>query len=212
MRIDSDVMRKRKVLDEVLSMVYSGRASVIVGTNVVARALNLERVRMAVVLLADLGMMIPDFRSMERIGQTFLQLKGRLSEGVLYIQTFHPESEVMGVLRDEDYMKFARSILSVRREYRYPPYYRMTMVEYRHPGRERAELGIQSVYDFLSERLPEGVEIIGPASPPVEKLRGRYRQRILLRYKKYRGINPLLHELASMDSNVRIVVDPYDFF
>ena len=211
-RIDSDVMRRRKQLDEVLSMVYSGRASVIVGTNVVAKALNLQKVRMAVVLLADLGMMIPDFRSLERIGQTFLQLKGRLSEGTLYVQTFHPESEVMEVLRDEDYMKFARNILSVRREYRYPPFYRMTMVEYRHPSKERAELGIQSVYDFLSRRLPEGVEIIGPASPPVEKLRGKYRQRILLRYRKYRGLNPLLHELADIDNNVRIVVDPYDFF
>ncbi len=211
-RIDSDVMRRRKHLDEVLSMVYSGRASVIVGTNVVARALNLRRVRMAVVLLADLGMMVPDFRSIERIGQTFLQLKGRLPEGTLYVQTFHPGSEVMEVLRDEDYMKFARSILSVRREYRYPPYYRMTMIEYLHPSRERAELGIQSVYDFLSERLPEGVEMLGPTSPPVERMRGRYRQRILLRYKKYRGLNPLLHELASMDSNIRIVVDPYDFF
>ncbi len=211
-RIDSDVMRRRKQLDEVLSMVYSARASIIVGTNVVARALNLRRVRMAVVLLADLGMMIPDFRSLERIGQVFLQLKGRLSEGTLYIQTFHPESEVMEVLRSEDYMNFARQILRARREYLYPPYYRMTMIEYRHSAKERAELGIQSVYDFLSRRLPDGVELIGPTSPPVEKIRGRYRQRLLLRYKKYGGLSPLLHELVSMDSNIRIVVDPYDFF
>ena len=211
-RLDSDVMRRRKQMEDVLNMIYSGKASIVVGTNVITRSLKLDRVTMAVVLLADLGMLIPDFRSTERIAQNLLQLRGRLSSGVMYVQTYHPDSEVMEAVRSGNYMDFAGRTLLSRKEFHYPPYVRMTMIEYQHGKKERAELGMESVLKFLQNRLPDDVELIGPAPPPVERLRGKYRIRLFLKYQDYRGINPLLHELSRMDDNVRIIVDPYDFF
>lgn len=211
-RLDSEVMRSRRRLDEVLNSIYSGEANIVVGTNIITRSLNLEKVRMAVVLLADLGMLVPDFRSTERIAQTLIQMRGRLSNGILYIQTYHPESEVMEAVKSGNYMDFARDTLRSRKEFRYPPYVKMSMIEYIHRRKERAEIGIESVLKFLEDRLPEDVEIVGPAFPPVEKLRGKYRMRLLLKYSDYRGITPLLHELSRMDDNIRIIVDPHDFF
>ncbi len=206
-RMDGDVLRRRKLFLKAIQRIYSGKPCMIVGTNVLSRSLNLSTVESSVVLLADMGMNAPDFRARERLMQFIVDVRSRMKDGsMLLVQTFNPESEFMKLL-GKPLDTFYESELRYRRKYMYPPFVRIAIVEVSYARRERAIERITRIRQELEEYEQAFLNILGPTPAPVEKQRGLYVWRILLKYRDYRKVSEILSRYIS-DEHVRVIVDP----
>ncbi|MDD2696514.1 MAG: helicase-related protein, partial [Anaerolineales bacterium] len=164
------------------------RADVLIGTQMLAKGLDLPLVTLVGVVLADVGLNLPDYRAAERTFQVLTQVAGRAGRsplgGEVVLQTFQPEHYAIQAAARHDYAAFYRQELAYRSELGYPPFTRLARLEYRHANAGRAE----SVARHLAEEIKrwsevEGrhVEMIGPAPCFYARLAGMYRWQIILR-------------------------------
>jgi primosomal protein N' (replication factor Y) len=195
LRWDRDVTSGRHAHEEILSSFVEGRADVLVGTQMVAKGLDLPAVTIVGVISADVGLHIPDFRSAERTFQLLTQVSGRAGRastgedgpqpGRVVVQTYTPDNYAVIAAAQHDYEAFFEQEVQLRREQAYPPFVRLTRLVYAHTnpeyGQQQAErLARQLKGDIASKGLP-GFEVMGPAPPHIPKWHGRYRWQINLR-------------------------------
>ncbi|MCX7607395.1 MAG: primosomal protein N' [Bacteroidia bacterium] len=159
-----------------------GEADILVGTQMVTKGLDFERVTLVGVLYADSLLGRPDFRAEERAYQLLVQLMGRSGRrGVqsrVILQTFRPDTPLFHRL-SEPYVSFAEAALSKRAQYGYPPFRRLIDVNLYHP--ETTALEMQAVA-WKENLLPlRWGEILGPVYGDVPQIRGRYHMHLLLK-------------------------------
>ncbi|MCS7260344.1 MAG: primosomal protein N' [Anaerolineae bacterium] len=189
LRWDADTARLRGSHEAFLQDFISGRANVLVGTQMIAKGLDLPRVTLVGVINADIALYLPDFRAAERTFQLLMQVAGRAGRsplgGQVIIQTYHPELPLIQAAARHDYTLFYRDELRHRRQAHYPPFKRLARLIYVGSGAERAqheaERMAQQVRLHVARTGTPGVEIIGPAPCFYERLGGDYRWHILIR-------------------------------
>ena len=201
-RLDRDTAAAEGV-SAAMDRLKRGEIDILVGTQMVTKGHDVPSVTVVGVILADQSLGFPDFRAPERTFQLLTQVAGRAGRGEhpgrVFFQTFQVEHTAIVHARTHDYLGFCRQELAVRREHRYPPFARLAAVRIdagsdahaQHTARELAELAKQ--HPLVRNR---SVEVLGPAPAPIERLRGRYRYRFLLRAKERAALRGVATALA----------------
>jgi primosomal protein N' (replication factor Y) len=186
-RMDRDTTAKKLSHYRMIKEMENRKIDVLLGTQMVAKGHDLPHVTLAGIVSADIAMNIPDFRSAERAFQLFTQLAGRAGRGEVpgnvYIQTYESGHYVFEFVRRNDYRGFFEKELSLREDLNYPPFSRLIRIIINFKDKN----GINSTIHGLSERVKsmdtDGVDILGPSSAPIERIRNVYRWHLILKGK-----------------------------
>jgi primosomal protein N' (replication factor Y) (superfamily II helicase) len=189
LRWDRDVTRFKGAHDLILRQFSNHEADVLIGTQMIAKGLDLPLVTLVGVISADVGLALPDYRAAERTFQVLTQVAGRAGRGLLggrvILQTYLPEHDVVQAASQHDYAAFFVRELRHRKELGYPPFRRLMRLVYRHAHNERAEAEANIVAQQLKLRLKDeklsATDILGPTPCFFEKISGEYRWQIVVR-------------------------------
>ncbi|HEY7983051.1 MAG TPA: primosomal protein N' [Ktedonobacterales bacterium] len=203
-RWDRDTARTRKDHEDLLAAFAGRRADVLVGTQMIAKGLDLPGVTLVGVISADIALYLPDFRASERAFQLLTQVAGRAgrgaSPGQVIVQTFNPDHFCIQAAARHDYDAFYQAELSGRARYAYPPYRQFVKFTFTHHDRHHAQLEATVLADRLYHLIAEydlpASDVVGPAPAFMERLRGQYRWHLIARGPDLR---PLLHALTADD-------------
>jgi len=189
LRWDSDTTSSPRAHEELLERFIRHEANVLVGTQMVAKGLDLPLVTLVGVVLADTGLSLPDLYAGERTFQLLTQVAGRAGRSVLpgrvIIQTYQPEHPAIQAAARYDYESFARAELAFRHEHGYPPFTRLVRLEYADADSGRARAETERLAQLLTERIAlqglYGVDLIGPTPPYFARQGGRWHWQLLVR-------------------------------
>ena len=211
LRWDWDTTRQKGAHEIILSHFANHRADLLIGTQMLAKGLDLPYVTLVGVVLADIGLSLPDYRAGERTFQVLAQVAGRAGRsplgGQVILQTFQPEHYVIQAAARHDYESFYRQELSYRRELGNPPFNHLVRLEYRHTDPQQAEGAARNLAarlrKWLAAEARRATTMIGPAPCFYARLEGKYRWQIILQ-----GPDPASLLQGRPLSEWRIVVDP----
>jgi len=188
-RWDQDVARSHAAHTAIMGRFARGEADILVGTQMVARGLDIPKVTVVGIISADTALNLPDFRAAERTFQLLAQVAGRSGRGLLggrvILQTYYPTHYAIQRAAVHDYVGFARQELAFRQQTVYPPVVRLARLVYAHADREKAQAAAENLAATLRDALQAAglpvTDLIGPAPAFFARVRGRYRWQILLR-------------------------------
>ncbi len=211
LRWDWDTTRQKDAHEMILTHFSNHQADVLVGTQMLAKGLDLPLVTLVGIVLADVGLSLPDPFASERVFQTLTQVAGRAGRsslgGKVILQTFMPEHYAIQFASKHDVNGFYERELEYRKQLGYPPYARLVRLEYRHADPLKAEEESQKTATKLRVKMAaEGrhqTELIGPVPSFFSKMDGIHRWQIIVR-----GPDPvsLLRDMKLNDW--RVEVDP----
>jgi primosomal protein N' (replication factor Y) len=189
LRWDRDVITRRYAHEELLKSFRDHKADVLIGTQMIAKGLDLPQVTLAGVINADTGLNFPDFRSSERTFQLLCQVAGRAGRGVkagkVIIQTYSPDNYIIEAAAKHDYLSFYYKEIDYRRRYNYPPFSQLVRLVYSHTDEELCRREAERVHCLiLDEKARRGMidfNVIGPVPTFAFRARGRYRWQLFLR-------------------------------
>ncbi|NNE70571.1 MAG: primosomal protein N' [Rhodothermales bacterium] len=184
LRMDLDTTGRKDAHDDILNAFGEGNADILVGTQMVAKGLDFERVTLVGVVDADAGLLFPDFRADERTFQLLTQVAGRAGRsdlaGEVIFQTRNPRHPVILHAKRHDYLAFASETLATREFLKYPPFVRAIRVEFRGPDEPGVRLLAERFANMFG-RVPSPLELIGPAPAFVARVRKSWRYLALLK-------------------------------
>ena len=189
LRWDYETTRTKGAHDILLSHFMNHRADILIGTQMLAKGLDLPLVTLVGVVLADVGLNLPDFRAAERTFQLLMQVSGRAGRsplgGKVVLQTFQPDHYAIQAAAAYDFVGFNARELDYRQKTKYPPFTRLARLEYRHLQASLAENAAMQMARQLKQWIEDGQhaasELIGPAPCFFSKVNGYFRWQILLR-------------------------------
>ena len=201
-RLDMDTTRRRGAMQAILQDFAAGDASILLGTQMIAKGLDFDNVTLVGVVNADMALFLPDFRATERTFQLVYQVCGRSGRrqakpGEAIIQTNHPEDVVLKAAARLDAHRFYNQILAERQELLYPPFSRLARFLLQGQGQQQVW---EQAHELRSRLTPlrKGMQLLGPASAPYERLKGKWRVHLLL--KSNRESDPtggMIHRLIA---------------
>ena len=187
-RMDRDTTRKKLSHYRIVREMEERKIDVLLGTQMVAKGHDFPHVTLSGVVLADVALNLPDFRSSERTFQLFTQLAGRAGRGGLsgkvYIQTYEPEHYVFEFVSQHDYKGFYEREIELRKGLSYPPFSRLVRIIMSFRNREDAKKTVSGISGKIKGVKTAGVEILGPASAPIEKISNLWRWHLILKGEK----------------------------
>jgi primosomal protein N' (replication factor Y) len=217
-RMDSDSMRTRKDYRDSLQALWGGDTDILVGTQMIAKGLDVPDVTLVGVVSADTAFHIPDFRAAERTFQLITQVAGRTGRGEkggrVVVQTFYPQHYAIKTASTYDYAGFLAKELEMRQELGYPPFRTLIRVLVQGWNEKR----VQETSGRLGSRLTQAFEgtetrVLGPAVAPLYKIKNRFRMHLLVKTPSWEGSLPSLRKIVDSMPNDRslqalIDVDP----
>lgn len=224
-RLDSDSASGREKAHLILSDFASKKYNLLLGTQMVTKGIDFPDVSLVGVLMADIGMDMPDFRASEKLFAKLIQVAGRSGRGIIpgevVIQTYRPERDLIDDAARQDYDTFYAREIQSRKELLYPPF--SHLVNFRFASKKE-DISIKQSFDFrnkLEERLDGTglkVQILGPAPCPLYRLRGMYRRHLFVKTKSILKFIAFLRDWELVDTNyglpssvrLTIDIDPYD--
>jgi primosomal protein N' (replication factor Y) len=189
-RLDRDSTRRRGVLRSTLFSFAEHKLDLLVGTQILAKGHDFPEVTLVGVIAADSGLAFPDFRSAERTFQLLTQVAGRAGRGAspgrVVIQSYYPDNYALQFAQKQDYQGFFDREIDFRRLMGYPPFRGLIQILITDPDRSKASLTAEQIAGTLrlhSAKIdgPLRPHILGPATAPLEKLRGNYRMQVLVK-------------------------------
>jgi primosomal protein N' (replication factor Y) (superfamily II helicase) len=184
-RLDRDTARTKRQYQETLGAFASGALDILVGTQMLAKGHDFQRVTLVGVISADSSLSLPDFRAAERTFQLLTQVAGRAGRGELpgrvLIQTYYPEHYAVQDAVKQDYLSFYERELHFRRMMMYPPFTSLANVIVRDTKLEKAIRWSHRLSEYFASHNEKGVRILGPGSAPLAKLKKEHRYQFLLK-------------------------------
>ena len=189
LRWDSDATRGKHSHQEILDRFRSRDADILIGTQMVAKGLDLPQITLVGVVNADTGLNLPDFRAGERTFQLLSQVVGRAGRGPLggraIIQTYYPEHYAIQAAVKHDYRHFYKQEIAYRLKLNNPPFLQLVRLTFSHKNDALCHKEAERMKLLLtSEREAKGtydISLIGPAPAFIHRLRGRFRWQLILR-------------------------------
>jgi len=195
-RLDRDTARTKRQYQETLGAFAGGALDILVGTQMLAKGHDFQRVTLVGVVSADSSLSLPDFRAAERTFQLLTQVAGRAGRGELpghvLIQTFYPEHYAIQDAIRQDYTSFFERELHFRRMMAYPPFTSLANVIVRDTSLEKAIRWSRQLSEYFSPHDGEKVRILGPAAAPLARLNREHRFQFLLKSPKRSVLTKLL--------------------
>jgi primosomal protein N' (replication factor Y) len=189
-RMDLDSTRSRNALEHIISAFENREIDVLIGTQMVSKGLDFDNVSVVGILDADNMLNFPDFRAFERSFQLMAQVSGRAGrkkkQGMVIIQTSRPEHPVIKFVLENDYRELFRTLLRERKEFLYPPYFRLVKVILKHRKKELLEDAAYSLKSELEKTF--SYRILGPQDPLVGRVQNYYLKHILIKIEKEKSL------------------------
>lgn len=216
-RMDSDTTRRKHSHYNIIKGMETGKLDLLLGTQMVAKGHDLPDVTVSAVMLSDIALNLPDFRSAERAFQLFAQLAGRAGRGDhpgrVYIQTYSPGHYVFDYVKRNDYKGFYKKEISQREELSYPPFGRMVRIVLQFRTREQANDICASIATKIRQRSCRGITLLGPSPAPIERVKNHWRWHIIIKGKKAKSIRNEAFNVMKMFQKLKQVkmyvdVDP----
>ncbi len=220
-RLDQDSSRKKKTVYDLIDRMKSGEVDILLGTQMVAKGFDFHRVTVVGILLADIGMSLPDFRATERVYALLTQVSGRCGRGEkkgrVIVQTLNPDNPLFGYLKNHDYEGFYEYEISMRRALQYPPFARIARLLVRGKSEERVKEASESLSEKLKDtvrglKLP--VQVLGPSPAPLERIAANYRYHVILKSGQVEALRRAITEsrdaVSARDVYLEVDMDPYD--
>jgi primosomal protein N' (replication factor Y) len=189
LRWDRDTATNHRAHQELLDRFANREADILVGTQMIAKGLDLPGVTLVGVISADIALNLPDYAAPERAFSLLTQVAGRAGRGAesgtVIVQTFNPQHFCVDTASRHDYHEFYATEIEVRRRYDYPPFRQFAKFTYSHEQRRRA----QNEAFLLREQLDEWIDrlglrdtdIVGPAPAFMERMNKKYRWQMIAR-------------------------------
>jgi primosomal protein N' (replication factor Y) len=219
-RMDLDTTRSKTGYETIIEQFEKGETDILVGTQMVTKGLDFDRVSLVGVFNADRMMHFPDFRSDERAYQLITQVSGRAGrrekQGKVIIQTSNPEHPVLNFILNNRYVEFFEKEIAERHIHGYPPFTRLIEVTIKHTDKKTCRDAAQQLTEALRLQL-EGIKILGPGEPMISKIRNQFLMSILIKIPRGKSdLSQVKHSLLKrVDElqrekefrNVRAVID-----
>jgi primosomal protein N' (replication factor Y) len=184
-RWDKDSASARGAADQMLQRFINQQADVLIGTQMIAKGLDLPMVTTVGVVLADVGLFLPDFRASERVFDLIEQVAGRAGRGLLpgrvVVQTYNPDHPAIVFAKKHDVQGFARYELAQRKILDLPPYTRLVKFEFADESNDKARRECEMLARELRRRVPKETDVIGPTPCYFTRKNRRYRWQVLAR-------------------------------
>ncbi len=198
--------------DQMLQRFVNRQADVLIGTQMIAKGLDLPLVTLVGVVLADVGLFLPDFRASERVFDLIEQVAGRAGRGLLagrvIVQTYNPEHPAIAYAARHDVAGFARYELAQRRMLNLPPFTRLVRFEVSDEDNAKARLACEMLARQLRRRAAQPEDVIGPAQAYFARRNNRYRWQVLARTASPRRLLEGLAEVMRATPGLVVDVDP----
>lgn len=223
-RADRDEVHSREQLEKLIEDMEQRRTDLLIGTQMIAKGLDFPHLNLVGLVLADVGFHWPDFRASERSFQLLTQVSGRSGRktaGRVVIQTYDPSHVSIVHTVQADYRSFAEQELHERADLHYPPYWRMAMIRINSAQEDSGEIaGRRLVQRALSlqkqfSAYASGIQVLGPATAPLFKLRNRYRFQVVVKGENSTKLNQFCRQvLGDLDwvpagTKVQVDIDPF---
>ncbi len=188
-RLDADTTRAGQGTEDTMARLTSGDTQVLVGTQMVTKGLDIPNVTLVGVVLADIGMYLPDFRAGERAFGLMCQVAGRAGRGEdmgrVIVQTYNPEHYAIQAAANQDYEALYEYEIGSRRELGNPPFNEQIHLVFQDPNDAQALRQAMDTGRTLTQRAQAqgltDVDVVGPAPGIPSRIRGRYRWHLILR-------------------------------
>ncbi|MYL19130.1 primosomal protein N' [Halobacillus litoralis] len=221
-RMDVDTTRKKGAHERLLTQFGEGKADILLGTQMIAKGLDFGNVTLVGVLAADAMLNLPDFRASEKTFQLLTQVSGRAGRheksGEVVVQTYTPEHYSIELASTYDYEQFFQEEMKLRKAFRYPPYYYLTLFTISHPNQLKAEEATRKITMFMQQKLSQQAYVLGPTPSALARINNRYRYQCMVKYKKEpeqrKFVERILHyyeDEMKQENGLQITVDfqPY---
>jgi primosomal protein N' (replication factor Y) len=182
-RMDLDTTRSRQAYERIISDFAAGRTNLLIGTQMISKGLDFDKVSVVGILNADTMLNYPDFRAYEHAFTMMSQVSGRAGRkgkrGLVILQTKSPDLPLIRQVVQNDYMGFYRSLIAERQQFHYPPYYRLVYVYLKH----RSDTLVETAGIEMASRLRQwfGARVLGPDKPAVAKVKSLAIRKLVLK-------------------------------
>jgi primosomal protein N' (replication factor Y) (superfamily II helicase) len=219
-RMDLDTTRSKTGYETIIDQFEKGNTDILVGTQMVTKGLDFDKVSLVGVFNADRMLHFPDFRADERAFQLLTQVSGRAGRrekpGLVMIQTVNPEHPVLEKVVHHRMIEFYEQELQTRQQHFYPPFSRIIEITLKHTNKNSVRTAAFALASRLNEEL-KGLRILGPGEPMISRIRNQYLMNLLIKLPRDSGnlgtlkqnIHGLCHSLLQTKEyrNVRLVID-----
>ena len=184
-RMDLDTTRSRQAYERIINDFSSGRTNLLIGTQMISKGLDFDKVSVVGILNADTMLNYPDFRAYEHAFMMMSQVSGRAGRkgkrGLVILQTKSPDLPLIGQVVHNDYAAFYRSLIAERQQFRYPPYYRLVYVYLKH----RQDAIVEAAGVEMGARLRQWFSgrVLGPDKPGISKVKSLSIRKIVLKFE-----------------------------
>lgn len=220
-RLDQDSTRKKNVVFDLIDRMNRGAVDILLGTQMVAKGFDFHRVSTVGVILADIGINLPDFRSAERIFSLLMQVAGRCGRGAVagkvIVQTLNDEHYLFDFLKRHDYYGFYRHELSMRKLMGYPPFSRIIRLLMRGKNEEKVIDSITALRTAIEEEIRQQqreITLLGPSPAPLPRIAGNYRYHLILKSKDIDGARAVVKSVkrgvGERYGYLEIDIDPHE--
>ena len=223
LRIDSDSTRQKSSLDEALEKAKTGKAKILVGTQMLSKGHHFSSLSLVVVVNADQGLFSNDFRGSERLAQNIIQVAGRAGrekkKGQVIIQTEYPDHPFWPLLFQGGYKEIVEMTLMDRKSANWPPYSFIVLIRAQSHRKKYTWSFLEEAKKILISQKPN-FSILGPVSAPMEKKASHYRGQLLLQSEGRKSLNQSLKVFIDEIERKKFVrrvkwsidVDPIELF
>jgi primosomal protein N' (replication factor Y) len=214
LRVDADTTRHKGSHQKILRDFGTGKADVLIGTQMIAKGLHFPEVTLVGVLNSDAGLNIPDFRASENVFQVVTQVAGRSGRGVIpgevIIQTGVPENVTIQYAAKQDYVGFYQEEIEVRQLFRYPPFCHMAKLLFSGKNAQQTQGTAEQMRQILIQHLPSQFEFNPVVPCGYTKVKDQYRFQFLVRGPTMYSLNQVLQTIQEkfpLPRQVKLFVD-----
>ena len=220
LRLDSDSTKVRNKIPSIIESFRKKSADILIGTQMIAKGHDFPDVTLVGIVLADIGLSMPSFRSSERVFQLITQAVGRSGRsdkiGKAIIQTYNPSHYAITYGARQDYEGFFQKEMGMRKLQNYPPYYFLASLTISGKKEETVITQTYNAVDYLNEQLGDKAVILGPTTPYIARDHLLFLRTILIKYRDYSIIQKTLIKLIGLYAkkssvNIDVNIDPYNF-
>ena len=207
LRMDADTAKSMKAQNTFLNNFKKGNGDILLGTQMISKGLDFDNLTLVVVVNADLGSFIPDFRSHEKMFQLIFQVIGRAGRrkksSKAIIQTYQPNHKIINMSTQYDLKNFYNLQLNNRKEFAYPPFSRLIRIIFTSTNVKQCQDSSSKIFNLLSKLFSPF--LLGPLPCPIEKLSNKFRYHIIIKAPT-NELNKILDKLNHIQKQKELLI------
>ena len=221
LRMDADTTKEKSAYEKILKGFATGKADILIGTQMVIKGLTFPQVSLVGILNADQSLHIPDYRSSETTFQQITQVAGRagrgLIQGQVILQTAMPEHPVIKLASSQNYPGFYEEEIASRKMFNFPPYQRLAKVIVKSKNEALAKSTIESLRGLTLQNIPSNLEAYPPTPCSIYKISDFYRYQFLIKGPSLKSFQDWIsknqHKFLRLKGvHIKIDIDPYTIY